>query len=152
MNVEQIDNKLLNLLQSEFPLSNSPFKDLGDLLSISESEVIQRIVKLKDEQFIRQISAIFDTRSMKYKSTLVAMAFHPDKLDEGALVINSHPGVTHNYKRNHFFNLWFTLAVPPESSLGLEQTVDLLGALSGSKSTRILPTLKLFKITFVIIG
>ena len=146
MNIDNLDTELLNILQSSFPLDIKPFESIGKKLSISEDEVIKRVENLKDIKYIRQISAIFDTRSMKYKSTLVAMAFHPDKLDEGALVINSHPGVTHNYKRNHFFNLWFTLAVPPESSLGLEQTVDLLGALSGSKSTRILPTLKLFKI------
>tara|TARA_B100000029_G_scaffold158120_1_gene153491 strand:- start:7523 stop:8593 length:1071 start_codon:yes stop_codon:yes gene_type:complete len=146
MNIEEIDNKLLNLLQSNFPLTTSPYKDLGDLLSITEEEVIERTQKLKEVQYIRQISAIFDTRSMKYKSTLVAMAFDEEKLDTAAHVINSHPGVTHNYKRNHFFNLWFTLAVPPDSKLGLEQTVDLLSNLSHSKSTRILPTLKLFKI------
>ncbi len=146
MDIEKIDNKLLNLLQSDFPLTDSPFSDLGEMLSISEEEVIIRTQKLKNIKFIRQISAIFDTRSMKYKSTLVAMAFDEDKLDEAAHIINSHPGVTHNYKRNHFYNLWFTLAVPPDSKLGLEATVDLLGKLSNSRLTRILPTLKLFKI------
>ena len=146
MDIEKIDNELLNILQSDFPLTDRPFSDLGEMLSISEEEVITRIKKLKNIKFIRQISAIFDTRSMKYKSTLVAMAFDDDKLDKAAYIINSHPGVTHNYKRNHFYNIWFTLAVPPDSGLGLESTVDLLGKLSNSQSTRILPTLKLFKI------
>lgn len=146
MNVEKIDNTLLNLLQSDFPLTDRPFLSLGENLSISEEEVIARTKKLKDINFIRQISAIFDTRSMRYSSTLVAMAFDDDKLDEGAKIISSHPGVTHNYKRNHFYNLWFTLAVPPDSLLGLEGTINLLGEMSNSKSTRILPTLKLFKI------
>ncbi len=146
MSVEKIDNTLLNLLQSSFPLTDRPFLSLGEDLSISEEEVITRTKKLKDINFIRQISAIFDTRSMKYDSTLVAMAFDDDKLDESAKIISSHPGVTHNYKRNHLYNLWFTLAVPPDSLLGLEGTINLLGELSNSKSTRIFPTLKLFKI------
>ena len=143
---DSLDNELLNLLQSEFPISETPFLDLGHKLSISEDEVISRINKLKEINYIRQISAIFDTRSMKYKSTLVAMAYEDSNVDEAAQVINQHPGVTHNYKRNHFYNLWFTLAVPPDSKIGLEGTVDILSRLSNAKSTRILPTLKLFKI------
>ena len=143
---DSLDNELLNLLQSEFPVSETPFLDLGHKLSISEDEVISRINKLKEINYIRQISAIFDTRSMKYKSTLVAMAYEDSNVDDAAQVINQHPGVTHNYKRNHFYNLWFTLAVPPDSKIGLEGTVDILSRLSNAKSTRILPTLKLFKI------
>jgi len=143
---DSLDNELLNLLQSEFPISESPFSELGKRLSIPESEVIGRINNLKEINYIRQISAIFDTRSMKYKSTLVAMAYEDSEVDAAALVINQHPGVTHNYKRNHFYNLWFTLAVPPDSKIGLEGTVDILSRLSNAKSTRILPTLKLFKI------
>ena len=143
---DSLDNELLNLLQSEFPISETPFLDLGHKLSISEDEVISRINKLKEINYIRQISAIFDTRSMKYKSTLVAMAYEDSNVDDAAQVINQHPGVTHNYKRNHFYNLWFTLAVPPDSKIGLEGTVDILSRLSNAKSTRILPTLKLFKI------
>lgn len=144
--VDSVDNELLNLMQSDFPISEQPFFDLGLKLSISETEVIDRVKKLKDINFIRQISAIFDTRSLKYKSTLVAMSFEDSDIDKAAEIINEHPGVTHNYKRNHFYNLWFTLAVPPDSKIGLEQTVDILSKVSRSKSTRILPTLKLFKI------
>ena len=143
---DRIDNELLNLLQSEFPISEDPFYNLGNRLNIAESEVISRIQNLKDINYIRQISAIFDTRSMKYKSTLVAMAYEDTNVDGAAEIINEHPGVTHNYKRNHFYNLWFTLAVPPNSKIGLENTVDILSKLSNAKSTRILPTLKLFKI------
>jgi DNA-binding Lrp family transcriptional regulator len=68
------------------------------------------------------------------------------KLDAAVAVINSHPGVSHNYLRNHEFNLWYTVAIPPTSGLGLEGTVDLLHRLSGAEATRLLPTLKLFKI------
>jgi DNA-binding Lrp family transcriptional regulator len=95
---------------------------------------------------IRQISAIFDTRVLGYQSTLVAARIPKDKLSEGAKAVNSHPGVSHNYERNNEFNLWYTVAVPPDSRLGLEGTVDVMHHISGAEKTRILPTLKLFKI------
>ena len=88
----------------------------------------------------------FDTRSLGYASSLVAAKIAPEQLDAAVSVINSHPGVSHNYLRNHEFNLWYTIAVPPTSKLGLENTVDLLHRLSGAESTRLLPTLRLFKI------
>ena len=86
---DSLDNELLNLLQSEFPISETPFLDLGHKLSISEDEVISRINKLKEINYIRQISAIFDTRSMKYKSTLVAMAYEDSNVDDACLLYTS---------------------------------------------------------------
>ena len=146
MNIDNVDTELLNILQSNFPLDAKPFELIGNRLGISELEVLKRIGNLKDIKYIRQISAIFDTRSMKYKSSLIAMSFDDDKIDVAAELINSHPGITHNYKRNHFYNLWFTLAVPPNSTLGLDKTVDILAKKTNANSSRILPTLKLFKI------
>src|SRR3712207_5159606 len=105
-----------------------------------------RIEALKRGRVIRQISAIFDTRVLGYESSLVAAQIPPGRLAEGAKAINSHPGVSHNYERNNPFNLWYTVAVPPDSRLGLEGTVDVLHRISGAEKTRILPTLKLFKI------
>lgn len=113
---------------------------------MTEKEVISRIERLKEEKVIRQISAIFDTRSLGYTSSLVAARIATDRLDAAVSVINSHPGVSHNYLRNHDFNLWYTIAVPPTSRLGLEGNVELLHRLSGAEVTRPLPTLKLFKI------
>ena len=140
------DRKLLNLLQAEFPLDPEPFARLGEKTGESAAAVIQRIERLKREHVIRQISAIFDTRALGYKSSLVAMKVAPARVDQAAEVINSHPGVSHNYKRNHEFNLWFTVAVPPDSRLGLEGTVDKLHELAQADSTRLLPTLRLYKI------
>jgi DNA-binding Lrp family transcriptional regulator len=138
------DKRLLNVIQADFPLVSRPFQDLGTPLQLAEAEVIDRIAALKKQRIIRQISAIFDTRSLGYRSSLVAMRVPPEKLEAAAAVVNSHPGVSHNYKRNHAFNLWFTLAVPPTSDL--EWTVQHLHAMAGADSTRILPTLRLFKI------
>jgi DNA-binding Lrp family transcriptional regulator len=140
------DAALLGVLQETVPFTLRPFAGLGNRCGLTEDETLARVKALKEEKVIRQISAIFDTRSLGYASSLVAAKIAPENLDAAVAVINSHPGVSHNYLRNHEFNLWYTIAVPPTSTLGLEKTVDLLHRLSGAQSTRLLPTLRLFKI------
>jgi len=144
MVLDDRDRRLLNVLQSDFPLARRPFQALGVSLDLTETEVLGRIADLKQQKVIRQISAIFDTRSLGYKSSLVAMKVQPEMLEAAAQVVNGHPGVSHNYKRNHAFNMWFTVAVPPHSDL--EWTVQRLHEMAGAESTRLLPTLRLFKI------
>ncbi|MFG0247522.1 MAG: Lrp/AsnC family transcriptional regulator [Phycisphaeraceae bacterium JB051] len=145
--LSDLDAKLLNRIQSSIPLSPTPFADLAKELGIDEATCIERLIALRhDLQYIRQISPIFDTHALGYASSLVAAKVDPDKLNHAVQVINAHPGVSHNYQRDHAFNLWYTLAVSPDSKLGLEKTVDKLHTLSGADSTRILPTLKLYKI------
>ena len=145
MIADDLDRRLLTLLQKEIPLRTRPFRKIAEDLGTEEAEVLRRVRRLKDEEkVIRQISTIFDTKSLGYKSTLVAMKFEAEELDRGAEVINQHPGVSHNYKRNAAFNLWFTIAVPPKDSL--EAHIQRLHELSGAQQTLILPTLKLYKI------
>jgi DNA-binding Lrp family transcriptional regulator len=144
--MDSTDREILNRIQREVPLEREPFEAIGRDLGIAGDEVIRRIESLKRARVIRQISAIFDTRVLGYESSLVAARIQTHKLGEGAKAINSHPGVSHNYERNNEFNLWYTVAVPPDSRLGLEGTVDVLHHISGAEKTRILPTLKLFKI------
>jgi|YelNatPaOPRAMG01_1025707.scaffolds.fasta_scaffold04071_9 DNA-binding Lrp family transcriptional regulator len=144
--MDELDKKLLALIQKEVPVVARPFAALGDRLGLGEPEVMQRIVALKAGRVIRQISAIFDTPSLGYASSLVAARYEPARLDEAAAVISAHPGVSHNYQRDHAFNLWYTIAVAPTSRLGLEKTVAILHRESGALSTRLLPTLHLFKI------
>ena len=140
------DAALLGVLQESVPFTQNPFADLGQRCGLPEEETLARVKALKEGKIIRQISAIFDTRSLGYASSLVAAKIAPEKLDAAVAVINSHPGVSHNYLRNHQFNLWYTIAVTPISKLGLEGTVDLLHKLSCAETTRLLPTLHLFKI------
>ncbi len=142
--MDDLDKELLNQIQQDFPLVPAPFAALGERLGLSEAEVMRRLNWLKAGHIIRQISAIFDTRRLGYKSSLVAAAYPPERVHEAAKIINQHPGVSHNYERDHAFNLWYTIAVPPTSDL--EATVDALHRLSGATSTRMLPTLRLFKI------
>ena len=139
-----IDRKLLNLLQVSCPLVEEPFADLGRQLGMDSSQVISRIQALKDKNVVRQISAIFDTRRLGYKTALVAMRLPPDRLDSGAQIINEHPGVSHNYARVGDYNLWFTLAVPPTESL--EDTVEAYSRRTGAEKYKLLPTIRFFKI------
>ena len=118
--LDDTDRGLLNLLQANFPLSREPFVDLGSSLGLEEKEVIQRITRLKEAQIIRSIGPVFDSRSLGYKSTLVAMRVPDERLEEAAQMVNEHPGVSHNYGRAGALNLWFTLAVPPGNDLKSE--------------------------------
>jgi DNA-binding Lrp family transcriptional regulator len=138
------DRQLLNLIQTRFPLVWRPYRELGQLLGESELDVIERVRRLRAERIIRQISAIFDTKALGYKSSLVAMRVPAERLSDAARIINEHPGVSHNYERNHAYNLWFTIAVPPSSDL--EATVQRLHELARAETTRVMYTLKLFKI------
>ncbi len=140
------DKKLLNLLQRDFPLDERPFARLAEKLNVSEKEILRRVARYKQERIVRQISAIFDTRRLGYRSSLVAMSVAREREAEAAAILNGHPGINHNYRRNHSFNLWFTLAVAPTSRLGLQGTVAKLHAMCRADSTRLLPTLKRYKI------
>ncbi len=142
--MDEKDRQLLNLIQNSFPLVSRPYRELGERLGESEPAVIERLDRLRRQHIVRQISAIFDTKSLGYKSSLVAMKLSPERIAEAARIINEHPGVSHNYLRNHEFNLWFTIATEPDSKLGLDGTLELLQRLTGAESVRQLPTLTLF--------
>ena len=143
--MDLIDRKLLNLIQSKFPMVDRPYLELAGELEVEENEVISRLEDLKRQNVVRQISAIFDTRRLGYKTTLVAFAFEPEQLNAGALFINRHPGVSHNYAREgSYYNLWFTLAVPPDGDL--QATVEWMAAETGALNFRVMPTLRFFKI------
>ncbi len=143
---EALTAELLSTIQKNFPLTRYPFAKIAQELGVGEEEVLSILQKEKEVSIIRQISPIFDTKRLGYSSSLVAFMMDKEKIDEAVEIINSHPGVSHNYERDHDFNIWFTLAVPPESRLGLEKTVALLAQKTGAKDAIILPTLKMFKI------
>jgi siroheme decarboxylase len=144
--LDDVDKRLLNLMQGRFPLELRPYARVAELAELSEVEVMARVQHLLDERIIRQVTPIFDTRALGYSSMLVAAKVDPEHPHRAAKVINAHPGVSHNYLRNHAFNLWFTIATPPDSRLGLDGTLEVLAREAGAESVRQLPTLKLFKI------
>ncbi|MEA1953427.1 MAG: Lrp/AsnC family transcriptional regulator [Campylobacterota bacterium] len=142
-----MENELLFEMQNAFPMIQRPFKAVSEKLNSTEEEIITLVQKLKDEKIIRQTSAIFDTKRLGYKSSLVAFKVNEDKIDQAAAIINAHPGVSHNYLRNHDYNIWFTMAVSPDSKFGLEKTIEILKERTGAEDAIILPTLKMFKIS-----
>jgi DNA-binding Lrp family transcriptional regulator len=144
--LDATDKLLLNLLQSSFPLEREPFATIAGRARLPVDEVQARTQRLLDERIIREITPIFDTRALGYASMLVAAKVDARNPHRAAQIINSHPGVSHNYLRTHEFNLWFTIATPPDSTLGLDGTLEVLQAETGAESIRQLPTLTLFKI------
>ena len=142
--IDSLDKQLLNEIQWQFPLVDRPFLEISKRYDVSEEEVLERIRILKRIGLIRQINAIFDTRRLGYKSTLVAFSVLKDKLEQVANEVNSHPGVSHNYERNHEYNMWFTLAVPPFGDM--KRDLERMATLDGVVKYRVLPTLKLYKI------
>lgn len=143
--IDHRDRDLLDSLQAEVPLSSTPFALIGQQIDMSEKEVLKRTDRLKKEGLIRQISGVFDPRACGYRLSLVAAKVDPDRIDAAAGAISGHPGVYQNYRRNHDFNLWFTIAVPPNSRLGLERTVEILGGEAECEAVRLLPALRSFK-------
>ena len=142
--LDLLDRKILNEIQWLFPLTDKPFLEIAQHHNTTEIDIMNRISTMKENGLIRQINAIFDTRRLGYKSALIAFAVKPEKLDFVANEVNKHSGVSHNYERNHEFNMWFTLAIPPNSEM--KATLDKMASLDGVIKYRLLPTLKMYKI------
>ncbi len=143
-NLDSIERKLLSLVQVEFPLTREPYSELGLKLGIGSDEVIHRIEQLKAKGVIRQISPILDARRLGYQTTLVAMRVAETQLDKAEQLITEHPGVSHGYERDHQFNIWFTLAMPPTSDM--ETELKQLTSLIDVEAVFALPAVKVFKI------
>jgi siroheme decarboxylase len=144
--LDDLERRILNLMQGRFPLEPRPYAAVAEQAGIAEEQVLAMVRRLLDDRIIRQVTPIFDTRALGYESMLVAAKVDPEHPWRAAKVVNSHPGVSHNYLRNHDFNMWFTIAVEEDSELGLQGTLDVLAREAGAESVRQLPTLKLFKI------
>jgi DNA-binding Lrp family transcriptional regulator len=144
--LDETDKRLMNLLQSRFPLDPEPFALVASEAELELDDVLARTQRLLDGRIIREITPIFDTRALGYESMLVAAKVDEENPQRAARIVNAHPGVSHNYLRTHDFNLWFTIATPPDSELGLKGTIEALMAETGATSMRELPTLTLFKI------
>ncbi len=144
--LDETDKRLMNLLQSSFPLDPEPFALVAGEADLELDDVLARTQRLLDGRIIREITPIFDTRALGYESMLVAAKVDSEHPQRAAQVVNAHPGVSHNYLRTHDFNMWFTIATPPDSELGLKGTLEALMEETGAESMRELPTITLFKI------
>jgi DNA-binding Lrp family transcriptional regulator len=144
--LDEFDKRLLNAMQGAFPIVPRPYAEVATALGVEEARVLQRVSELVEQRIIRQVTPIYDTRAFGYGSMLVAAKVDAENPWRPAKIINEHPGVSHNYLRNHEFNMWFTIAVEPDSELGLQGTLEVIQRETGAESIRQLPTLKLFKI------
>lgn len=143
ISLDDIDKKILNAIQINFPLVHRPFEELGKSLGLKEEDVIDRIKRLQKEGAIRRIGPIISTKKTGGMSTLVAMKVPPERVDEVADIINGYEEVSHNYLRPADFNIWFTLSA--ESGERLDEILHELTEKTGCE-LRNLPTKRLFKI------
>jgi DNA-binding Lrp family transcriptional regulator len=144
MEIDDIDEKLLNIIQWDFPLIREPFSLLALNLNIPVKETINRIDRLKAAEIIRLIGPVLNPKKLGYSTTLAAARVPTQRLSLAEQVIGKNPGVSHCYQRDHDFNLWFTLAVPVTTNL--DDEVCKLGKQIRSTSTLNLPAIKMFKI------
>jgi len=142
--MDDLDRRLLNIIQSDFPIVSRPYAALGEALGVSEDEAFARTKKLVESGVIRRIGPAFDTRKLGHSSVLVAAKVPTDRLAEVAEIVSSFPQVTHNYGRDHEYNLWFTLICRDESEI--ESLVSRIRTETGVSDMHILPAERLFKL------
>jgi siroheme decarboxylase len=120
--MDEIDRKLLNRIQQDFPITAEPFAEVAARLGIGEMEVLERIGRLKADGIIRRIGAVFDLRKLGFASTLCAARVPEEGVRKFVEIVNACPGVTHNYRRDDEYNIWFTLIAPGEEELAAALT------------------------------
>lgn len=143
MVLDEIDKRILDILQANFPISSHPYEEIGKDVGLSENETFERVMKMRKNGIIRRMGANFQSRKLGYSSTLCAAKVPEELLDDFIKKVNSIPGVTHNYLRDHAYNVWFTLIGP-----GKKFIADTLADLERQTGISILnlPATHLFKI------
>jgi DNA-binding Lrp family transcriptional regulator len=142
--VDDIDRKLLNEIQSNFPVTQRPYKDLGVRLSCSEDNILMRIKRLKKEGIIRRIGGNIDSQRIGFATTLCAAKVSDDTIEKFVGVVNEYSGVTHNYRRDYHYNIWFTFVAP--NMKVIDSYIDEIMKHTGVREILNLPAVKRFKI------
>ena len=143
-NIDNIDRAILNRIQSDFPLTPRPYKSIGQQLNLSETELIKRVRRLKDAGVIRRIGGNFTPHALGFVSTLCAAKVPEDKISQFAQAVNRYEGVTHNYRRDNAFNIWFTFIAPSMDEI--EANLKQIAADTGVTDILNLPATHVFKI------
>lgn len=141
---DDLDRLLINRLQTDFPVSARPYRDIGEEMGLSEDEVIERLARLKKSGVIRRIGANMAPKKIGYTSTLCAAKVDPDQIDRFAEIVNRNPGVTHNYIRKHDYNVWFTVIAP--SMDDIERFLEDVKQETGVADIINMPATKVFKL------
>jgi len=142
--MDNTDRRLLNFIQEGLPLTATPFAEVAERIGIGEKEALERIARLKDAGIIRRIGAVFDLRKLGFASTLCAARVPEERLEAFVRAVNARPGVTHNYRRDDAYNVWFTLIAPGEEALSA--TLEEIRRETGIHDIMSLRAVKTFKI------
>lgn len=141
--LDALDRKILTIIQSGFPVEPRPYKVIGDAVGLTESEALARVRSMKERKIVRRMGANFNSKGLGWRSTLCAAKVPAEKMDAFVAEVNSHPGVTHNYLRDHDFNIWFTFIGPNWDTVC--STLDAISAKTGIEILN-LPAKRLYKI------
>jgi len=144
-NIDDTNKKILNSIQVDFPIHTRPYKIIGENLGLTEDEVIERITAMKEEFLIRRIGGNFSPDRLGYHSTLCAAQVDEDKVELFTKTVNQFPGVTHNYRRDHKFNIWFTFIA--QSVEIIEKNLATIAQKTGVTTILNLPATHVFKIS-----
>ncbi|NNG08427.1 MAG: Lrp/AsnC family transcriptional regulator [Desulfobacteraceae bacterium] len=142
--MDDVDRALVNEIQSDFPITSRPYHELGKRFDISEAEVLERLKGLKAEGIIRRIGGNFNSKSLNFTSTLCAAKVPEEKMDRFVEMVNSYPGVTHNYLRDHDYNVWFTFIA--QNAFLIDKALEEISSATGVTEIINLPAVKQFKI------
>lgn len=142
--MDNVDKRLLNLLQEGLPVEYSPFLILGKKLGVSEEEIISRIEKLKSQGYIRRLGGIFNSKNLGYFSTLCAMKVPEKSIGYTAKIVNSYDEITHNYIRDDEYNMWFTIIAPSEHRIA--EIIENIKKKTLVEDILNLPSSKVFKV------
>ena len=141
--MDEIDKRILNIIQEEFPVTARPFDEIGRRVGISGAEALDRVRKAKEEGYIRRIGPVLEPGKLVFTSTLCGVEVEEAVLPDVVSQINEHKGVTHNYEREGRLNVWFTITA---GSVG--EIDSFLGGLEKRFSLKIhrFPKKRVFKI------
>ena len=142
--LDDMDRMILNEIQSNLPIEPKPYQVLAEKLKCSEEEVLRRVQQMKDRDVIRRIGANCNSRKLGYTSTLCAAKVPSHLMELFIKVVNSYTGVTHNYRRQHDYNIWFTLIAPSKGEI--KRTLREISEITGVEEIISLPAERLFKI------
>lgn len=142
--MDEVDKKILNRVQSDFPISSRPYQTIAEELHLSEEEVLTRLTRLKENGIIRRIGANFAPEKLGFVSTLCAASVPDKDIETFTRVVNQYPGVTHNYQRDNEFNIWFTFIA--ESAAEIEKNLGDISKKTGISNILNLPASRVYKI------
>jgi len=142
--LDNIDKEILNRIQSDFPITHSPYRAAADTLNLQEADVLERVSRMKKQGLIRRIGGNFVPEKLGYVSTLCAASVPQDKIQHFTEVVNQYPGVTHNYQRDNRFNVWFTFIAPSREDI--KTNLHRISSETGIQEILNLPATRVFKI------